>query len=124
MNVFRPIAITAGLAGVAWMLAQARPATLRSARVTSWTHLPSQVAVAHLALDYAPGLRPINLICHVHANQWAGSITLDGLTLYADLPLECIPAQPAPACPTWSIETIAYYRILGRTITQKALFTS
>ncbi|GAB4109527.1 MAG: hypothetical protein Fur005_18840 [Roseiflexaceae bacterium] len=121
MKSLRPIAVSAAIAGVAWMLAQARPAVLRSVRVTAWTQPSDRPAVAHLAIDYAPGLRPINLICHVHAAEYLGSITLDGLTLYADLPLEQAPTTPTP---TWSIETIAYYRILGRTITQTDLFTS
>jgi hypothetical protein len=121
MKLLRPIAVTAAIAGAAWMFVQARPAVLRSVRVTAWTHRSGLPALAHLAIDYAPGLRPINLICHVHTAEYSGSITLDGLTLYADLPLERAPTIPAP---NWSIQTIAYYRILGRTITQTATFTS
>jgi hypothetical protein len=106
----RPLALGALAATVLGLLWRARPAPIASARVTAVT--PGSPPVAHVALSYAPGARPVSVIIDVAGQGCAGSATLDGLTLYADLPLVGQLTEPL------HVHTAAVYRILGLTITR------
>ena len=85
MAWFRRLAIGISVAIIAWAVRQSRPAQLIDARVTAIT--PGSTTIAHLALIYGPGMRPISIIIDVTGADCTGSITLDGVTLYADIPL-------------------------------------
>jgi hypothetical protein len=76
-------------------------------RVTAIT--PGTPQIAHVALSYSPGIRPVGLIIDVKTESGSGSITLDGLTLYCDILLH------ASGSGQQQIATTAFYRSIGVT---------
>jgi hypothetical protein len=90
------------------------PAPLRGARVTGVSGAGPFYAL--LSWTYGVGARPINVIFDLEAGPAAGSITVDGDALEAEIPLGAAPAGP------YRITISATYRILGfaRTVVTRA----
>ncbi len=90
------------------------PAPLRGARVTGVSGAGPFYAV--LSWTYGVGARPVNVIFDLQAGPAAGSITVDGDALEAEIPLGAAPAGP------YRITISATYRILGfaRTVVTRA----
>jgi hypothetical protein len=106
-RLLKPLALGTLAAVLAWLIVRSRPAPIASARITAIT--PGAVPIAHLALRYHNGARPIGVTCSVRIGDATGSTTLNGMTLYADVPLYGHPSGP------WTISCMAAYRSRGWT---------
>lgn len=101
--------------GALWLVrVSLLPAPIRSARVTGVSGAGPFYAV--LSWTYGVGARPVNVIFDLQAGPAAGSITVDGDALEAEIPLGAAPAGP------YRITISATYRILGfaRTVVTRA----
>jgi hypothetical protein len=105
MNLLKLTALGALACAVGWAITRSRPAGLASARVTAIT--PGNPSIAHLALTYRAGGRPISQILTLTSGPATGSTTVNGLTLYADVPLHGQPRGP------WAISCTGVYRDFG-----------
>jgi hypothetical protein len=105
MNLLKLTALGALAGAIGWAIVQSRPAGVASARVTTITL--GNPSVAHLALTYHMGGRPISQILTLTSGAATGSTTLNGLALYADVPLYGQPEGP------WAISCTGVYRDFG-----------
>lgn len=94
-----------GVAG--WVVWRARPAKLERIRITSIT--PGDPPVAHVAIVYGSGARPISTIIEIQSPHATGSATVNGITLFAAIPLDGSPDGP------FEVQATAYYRPYGFT---------
>ena len=104
-------AIAGLLAVLGW---QSRPVALHDARVTAVT--PGNPPLAHVAILYASGARPVSTIISVESATCTGSATIAGITMYVDIPLVGTPTTPLV------VTTHAVYRSFGRTFTIEQRF--
>jgi hypothetical protein len=103
------------LAGfIAWLAWRERPARLLIARVTAVS--PGAPWVAHIMLNYGPGALPISTVVALESASARGSMTVGGLTRYADILLEGQPTTP------FVVHTLVVHRRYGRTIEMKQSF--
>jgi hypothetical protein len=108
MNRLQWIALGTTLAAIGVAAIAARPARLATLRVSAIT--PGSPPIAHVALTYQPGTRPVSLIIDITNHSGSGSITLSGQTFYCAVPLSTIHTEQQ------QIATTAYYRTIGRTV--------
>jgi hypothetical protein len=114
MNVLQRVAVLV-IAGIGlWLVWSTRPARLISARVSAIS--PGNPPIAHLNVNYAAGTLPVSMIAELGNPTAGGSVTLDGVTRYADIPLYGQPTQ------TFVVHTTAIYRRLGHTISIQRSF--
>lgn len=97
----------AALGTVGWLVWRARPARLERVQITAIT--PGDPPVAHLAIAYGPGARPICTIIEIQSPHATGSATVNGITLFAAIPLDGSPDGP------FAIQATGYYRAYGFT---------
>jgi hypothetical protein len=97
----------AALGVVGWLVWRARPAALERIRITSIT--PGDPPVAHVAIAYGSGARPISMIIEIQSPHATGSATVNGITLFATIPLDGSPDGP------FELQATAYYRAYGFT---------
>lgn len=107
MNRLQQIALSATMAVIAGVALIQRPARLASVRLTAIT--PAPQPIAHIALTYSAGTRPVSLVLDLTTPAGSGSVTLDGVTLFCDIPL--IASQNGPQ----RIVATVWHRSLGRT---------
>jgi hypothetical protein len=99
---------------VAWVIWRERPARLLIARVTAVS--PGTPWVAHVMLNYQPGALPISTVVSLESATARGSITVGGLTRYADVLIDGEPTTP------FIVHTLVVHRRYGRTIEMKQSF--
>jgi hypothetical protein len=102
------IALGTTLTAIGVAAIAARPARLATLRVSAIT--PGSPPIAHVALTYQPGSRPVSLIIDITNARGSGSITLNGQVLYCAVPLSTIRTEQQ------FIATTAYYRTIGNTV--------
>ncbi len=108
MTRIQRMAIAGILGMLFWLGWRARPVGIQYARVTAVS--PGSPPVAHVAVSYAAGARPVSTIVHVQSADCTGSATIAGITMYVDIPLIGIPSSPLV------VDTTAIYRSFGRTL--------
>lgn len=108
-------AISIGVLAAAALIAGARPARLRLARVT---HVRAATPpVASIALRYARGARPQCVVLDVAgAHGAAGSATISGDQEFVELPLAGVPGAP------YRIDATLAHRIGGFLVLRRASF--
>ncbi len=108
-------ALSIGVLAMAALIAGARPARLRLARVT---HVSAATPpVASISLLYARGARPQWVVLDVTGSYGAtGSATIGGDQEFVEAPLAGVPGGP------YRIEATLAYRIGGFLMLQRATF--
>jgi hypothetical protein len=111
MRLYKSNLVGLGLAAVIGIVVwRMRPARIRWARITDIA--PGAPPVAHVALAYGQGARPISVIIDVCGqNGEGGSATLAGERQYAEIPLY------GAADGRYTLMVTATYRIFGRSYT-------
>ncbi|MDZ4721432.1 MAG: hypothetical protein SH847_23465 [Roseiflexaceae bacterium] len=107
MNRLQRIALGATAVAIGLAAISTRTARLASVRITAIR--PGTPSMAHIALTYSPGMRPVSVVIDITTESGSGSVTLDGLTLYCDIPLSASGSGPQ------QIATTAFYRSIGFT---------
>ena len=114
MSTFQRLAMAVVVGVVAWVGWRACPRGLQHARVTAIS--PGDPPIAHVAVSYAPGARPVSLVVNILGASCTGSVTITGITMFADIPLIGAPVARL------TIGTTAIYRSFGRMLSVEQRF--